>query len=266
MPELDTTEQTGAIPEVAKIPGTEECSVTLDGVRWRYLHAGSGPPLLLIHGFMAYSFSWRFNMEALSQHFSVYAIDLPGCGFSQRTDASAMLAGERCRRRSALHGTFRDGTGRRAGHLSRRWTGDCAGCSGRATVDVASHPAVAAGLSDQSLVELRTAVDSLAFHRAGRILCHSRSPQVALDDAPLPSQTVWRSEAHCAWHDRRLHRRIGCAWKLRAHAARCALVASRSGTHREVFAGDQRTAHAAAMGLSRHCGVSLISLCSAAAA
>ncbi len=86
MPELDTTEQTGAIPEVAKIPGTEECSVILDGVRWRYLHAGSGPPLLLIHGFMAYSFSWRFNMAALSQHFSVYALDLPGCGFSQRTD------------------------------------------------------------------------------------------------------------------------------------------------------------------------------------
>jgi pimeloyl-ACP methyl ester carboxylesterase len=87
MPELDTAEQAGAVPEIAGIPGTEDCSVTLDGVRWRYLHAGSGPPLLLIHGFMAYSFSWRFNMEALSRHFSVYAIDLPGCGFSQRTDA-----------------------------------------------------------------------------------------------------------------------------------------------------------------------------------
>lgn len=88
MPELDTAEQAGTVPEIARIPGTEECSVTLDGVRWRYLHAGSGPPLLLIHGLMAYSFSWRFNMEALSRHFSVYAVDLPGCGFSQRTDAA----------------------------------------------------------------------------------------------------------------------------------------------------------------------------------
>ena len=87
MPELDTAEQTGTIPELTKVSGTEECSVTLDGVRWRYLHAGFGQPLLLIHGFMAYSFSWRFNMEALSRHFSVYALDLPGCGFSQRTDA-----------------------------------------------------------------------------------------------------------------------------------------------------------------------------------
>src|SRR6516164_9553365 len=87
MPELDTIAQVETIPEVAKIPGTEERSVVLDGVRWRYLRAGSGPPLLLLHGFMAYSFSWRFNMQALSQHFTVYAIDLPGCGFSQRTDA-----------------------------------------------------------------------------------------------------------------------------------------------------------------------------------
>ncbi len=72
---------------MARIPGAEERSVTLDGVTWRYWHAGSGPPLLLIHGFMGYSFSWRFNVEPLSRQFSVYAMDLPGCGFSQRIDA-----------------------------------------------------------------------------------------------------------------------------------------------------------------------------------
>ena len=77
----------GEIPEVARIPGAEERSVTLDGVTWRYWYGGSGPPLLLIHGFMGYSFSWRFNVAPLAQRFSVYAIDLPGCGFSQRTEA-----------------------------------------------------------------------------------------------------------------------------------------------------------------------------------
>jgi pimeloyl-ACP methyl ester carboxylesterase len=71
------------VPAVARIPGAEECSVSIDGVTWRYWHAGTGPPLLLIHGFMGYSFSWRFNVEPLSHQFSVYAMDLPGCGFSQ---------------------------------------------------------------------------------------------------------------------------------------------------------------------------------------
>jgi pimeloyl-ACP methyl ester carboxylesterase len=88
-------EQVEAVPQVARIPGAEERSVTLDGVAWRYWHAGSGPPLLLIHGFLGYSFSWRFNVEPLSRHFSVYAMDLPGCGFSQRTSQSeCTLAGD----------------------------------------------------------------------------------------------------------------------------------------------------------------------------
>jgi pimeloyl-ACP methyl ester carboxylesterase len=83
------------IPEIARIPGAEERSVTLDGVTWHYWFDGSGPPLLLIHGFMGYSFSWRFNVARLAQHFSVYAMDLPACGFSQRVDApECTLAGD----------------------------------------------------------------------------------------------------------------------------------------------------------------------------
>ncbi len=71
---------------MARIAGAEMRTVTLDGVTWRYWVAGSGPPLLLIHGFMGYSFSWRFNMQPLAQHFTVYAVDLPGTGFSERPD------------------------------------------------------------------------------------------------------------------------------------------------------------------------------------
>jgi pimeloyl-ACP methyl ester carboxylesterase len=72
------------VPQIAEINGAEERTITIDGVNWRYWVAGSGPPLLLIHGFMGYSFSWRFNMEPLAKDFSVYAIDLPGCGYSER--------------------------------------------------------------------------------------------------------------------------------------------------------------------------------------
>jgi pimeloyl-ACP methyl ester carboxylesterase len=95
MQELETTQQMEAVPELARISGAEELSIALDGVTWRCWHAGSGPPLLLIHGFMGYSFSWRFNVEPLSRHFSVYAMDLPGCGFSQRTETpECTLAGD----------------------------------------------------------------------------------------------------------------------------------------------------------------------------
>ncbi len=87
--------QIDSVPQIAVIKGAEERRVVIDGVNWRYWFAGSGPPLLLIHGFLGYSFSWRFNMEGLSQHFSVYAIDLPGCGFSERTDcAECTLTGD----------------------------------------------------------------------------------------------------------------------------------------------------------------------------
>lgn len=48
----------------------------------RYLQAGTGRALILIHGLMGYSFSWRFAIPALSPHATVYAIDSLGTGFS----------------------------------------------------------------------------------------------------------------------------------------------------------------------------------------
>jgi pimeloyl-ACP methyl ester carboxylesterase len=62
----------------------EESWVALDGARMRYLRAGSGPALLLVHGLLGYSFSWRFALPTLARHATVYAIDLLGTGFSDR--------------------------------------------------------------------------------------------------------------------------------------------------------------------------------------
>lgn len=61
-----------------------ECWCVLDGYRMRYLRAGSGPPLLLLHGLLGYSFSWRFALPALAERETVYAVDMPGAGFSDR--------------------------------------------------------------------------------------------------------------------------------------------------------------------------------------
>ena len=64
--------------------GVEECWMEFDGARMRYLRAGSGPPLILLHGLMGYSFSWRYTMPALAPYATVYAPDMMGAGFSDR--------------------------------------------------------------------------------------------------------------------------------------------------------------------------------------
>ena len=50
----------------------------------RYLKAGSGRPLLLLHGLLGYSFSWRFVIPALAEKITIYAVDMLGTGFSDR--------------------------------------------------------------------------------------------------------------------------------------------------------------------------------------
>ncbi len=47
---------------------------------WFFLERGQGPPLLLLHGLGACSFSWRDNLEPLSERYRVLAPDLPAHG------------------------------------------------------------------------------------------------------------------------------------------------------------------------------------------
>jgi pimeloyl-ACP methyl ester carboxylesterase len=65
-------------------PGYEEGFVDVAGARVYYVHAGSGRPMLLIHGLVGSSANWRNNMAALAAEASVYAIDLVNMGKSQR--------------------------------------------------------------------------------------------------------------------------------------------------------------------------------------
>jgi pimeloyl-ACP methyl ester carboxylesterase len=64
--------------------GVEECWMELEGARMRFLRAGSGPPLVLLHGLMGYSFSWRYTLPGLAPYAKVFAPDLLGGGFSDR--------------------------------------------------------------------------------------------------------------------------------------------------------------------------------------
>jgi len=62
----------------------QERWMNIDGARMRYLCAGSGPGLILLHGLLGYSFSWRYAMPALAPYATVYAPDMLGAGFSDR--------------------------------------------------------------------------------------------------------------------------------------------------------------------------------------
>ena len=56
----------------------------MDGARMRYLRDGRGPALLLVHGLLGYSFSWRYAIPVLAEQATVHAVDMLGVGFSDR--------------------------------------------------------------------------------------------------------------------------------------------------------------------------------------
>jgi pimeloyl-ACP methyl ester carboxylesterase len=62
----------------------EDHYVEVDGLRVHYQRAGSGRPLLLIHGLVGSARNWRLNIEDLSRNATVYAIDLLNMGNSAR--------------------------------------------------------------------------------------------------------------------------------------------------------------------------------------
>jgi pimeloyl-ACP methyl ester carboxylesterase len=87
MKRLHTREMRTRLPAAPPAPpaGIEERWVKLSQGRTRYLAGGAGPALVLAHGLLGYSFSWRFNLPVFAAHATVFAPDLPGCGFSDHT-------------------------------------------------------------------------------------------------------------------------------------------------------------------------------------
>jgi pimeloyl-ACP methyl ester carboxylesterase len=58
----------------------EEKFVEAGNIRTKYLEAGAGEPLLLIHGLGYWSGVWKYNIEVLAQKYRVIAPDVVGYG------------------------------------------------------------------------------------------------------------------------------------------------------------------------------------------
>ena len=61
-------------------------TVLVHDQRIAYLDIGTGPPVILIHGFGGSMWQWEHQQRALSQHFRVLTLDLPGSGFSDKPE------------------------------------------------------------------------------------------------------------------------------------------------------------------------------------
>jgi pimeloyl-ACP methyl ester carboxylesterase len=62
------------IPDLAR--------VEIEGLSIAYRRAGTGPALVLLHGFLCDSRCWRRQLSGLAEHFTVIAWDAPGAGSS----------------------------------------------------------------------------------------------------------------------------------------------------------------------------------------
>ena len=66
----------------------------VDGLRIAYERAGSGPPLLLLHGYVGDGpTTWRRQLDGLSGDFTVVAWDAPGAGRSSDPPEDIGMAG-----------------------------------------------------------------------------------------------------------------------------------------------------------------------------
>ena len=62
----------------------EQKTFDYQGIKINYYEAGQGPPVILLHGFVACAYTWRYLAPALAGTRRVFALDLKGHGLSDK--------------------------------------------------------------------------------------------------------------------------------------------------------------------------------------
>ena len=68
---------------IVTLQGFTQQLVPVNGIKINAVTGGSGPPILLLHGWPETWWEWHHVMPLLAEQFSVVAIDLRGAGFSE---------------------------------------------------------------------------------------------------------------------------------------------------------------------------------------
>ncbi len=88
--------------KTAQVPSPEQPSekvkvehkfVEAGGVKWHYVEAGTGEPVVFLHGLPESWFSWHYQIEEVSQKYHVIAVDLKGYGQSDKRDGDYTAQG-----------------------------------------------------------------------------------------------------------------------------------------------------------------------------
>jgi pyruvate dehydrogenase E2 component (dihydrolipoamide acetyltransferase) len=86
--------QASFVPEEAAEEGPTPQDVEVGGQRLRYVRVGDGErAAVLLHGFGGDKDTWLFNLDALAEGRTVYALDLPGHGESSKEVTDGSVAG-----------------------------------------------------------------------------------------------------------------------------------------------------------------------------
>ena len=101
--------------------------VTVEGLQIHYRAAGSGPPLILIHGIGANIFAWRLVFDQLARDYTVYALDLKGHGLSDKPSTGDYSPFGMADLVSAIHGCHGDRF-RQDHWLVHGWRDWCCAC------------------------------------------------------------------------------------------------------------------------------------------
>ena len=74
---------------IPHVDGVEHHFIEARGTTFHYAEAGSGPPLVLLHGWPQHWWSWRHVIAPLAEHYRVICPDIRGMGWSGGGEAGS---------------------------------------------------------------------------------------------------------------------------------------------------------------------------------
>ncbi|MCI0818640.1 MAG: alpha/beta hydrolase [Chloroflexi bacterium] len=71
-----------------KTDGFHHEYASINGINYHYVREGSGPPLILVHGWPGFYYEWHRNIPELAKSFDVVAPDMRGYAYTDKPDVA----------------------------------------------------------------------------------------------------------------------------------------------------------------------------------